>query len=62
MTYKELAEAILKLDPFEQGTRAVVWPPQGCPASEPVPITELKALKPTKTVAAGIVMLTGKNP
>ncbi len=59
MTWKEVAAAILELGPAQQSEEATVFPPEGCPATEAVPVTGFSHLP---IPGWQHVLLTGKMP
>lgn len=61
MTYKELSDAILALPDAQQQEPAQVWPPEGCPAAEGVPVVGLTEYDPPRRKSV-VFISTGKKP
>lgn len=57
MTYEELGQAIAGLSGIDKKRPAVVFPPEGCPATTPVPVTELHV----DFRREAVTILTGKK-
>jgi hypothetical protein len=62
MTLRALAAAILALPAAQQDKTATVYPPQGCPASERVPVTALLLVGGSENDPGDPVISTGKKP
>ncbi len=62
MTYEELGEAIQRLSEIDKKRQAMVFPPDACPATDPVPVSELQVVLHKNNRTNIVTILTGKLP
>jgi hypothetical protein len=62
MTWEDLGESIARLSEADKKKPVVVFPPEACPATEAVPVTELQVVFHKDSRTNIVRLLTGKNP
>lgn len=62
MKYRELAADIERLSEIDKDREVEVYPPEQCPATDPVPVTELQVVFHKNDRTNTVRLLTGKSP